>query len=332
MSRDRVERPGFHAENDSMARTVHLPVVPTRSSDLGPPKEKCGVFGIWGDPDAARTAYLALFALQHRGQESAGIAVANGRDLEGHLGMGLVRDVFSSADLDRLARFGSDGAIGHNRYSTAGGSLMCNTQPLIERTADGPVAVGHNGNLVNAQALRRHFADRGHLFHTTSDTEVMIHLLASPDQRQTPDPVSASMRRLQGAFCVVLLFPDRIEAIRDPWGWRPLVLGELERDGRACPVVASETVALDVIGARFVREVEPGEIVTLSDAGVASRRFAEPADRLARCIFEHVYFASPASTVFGQNVLGAREDMGRTLAREAPVDADWVMPMPDSCA
>ncbi|HED53677.1 MAG TPA: amidophosphoribosyltransferase [Phycisphaerales bacterium] len=330
MSRDRGEAGQFPAEGDSLDRTIQLRVLPTDGTRPAQPKEKCGIFGIWGDPDAARTAYLALFALQHRGQESAGIAVSNGEDLEGHLGMGLVRDVFSASDLNRLARFGSAGAIGHNRYSTAGGSLICNTQPLIERTGDGPVAVAHNGNLVNAEALRRLFAERGHLFHTTSDTEVMIHLLASPDQRETPDPLAASMRRLQGAFSVVFLFPDRIEAARDPWGWRPLVLGELERDGRLCPVVVSETVALDVIGARFVREVEPGEIVTLSDAGVESRQFAEPADHLAMCIFEHVYFASPASTVFGQNVLGAREEMGRTLAREAPVDADWVMPMPDS--
>ncbi|MCA9298058.1 MAG: amidophosphoribosyltransferase, partial [Phycisphaerales bacterium] len=223
------------------------------------------------------------------------------------------------------------GAIGHNRYSTAGGSLTCNAQPLIERFVGRvnatQIAVAHNGNLINADALRTRFAEAGHLFHTTSDTEVMIHLLAEPDQRDTPDPLASMLRRLQGAFSVVFLYPDRIEAARDPWGWRPLVLGRLD-DGSDC--VASETVALDVMGADVIREVEPGEIVTLSSRGVTSRRFAPQAERLARCVFEHVYFASPASSIFGQNVLAAREKLGEALAREAPTDADLVMPMPDS--
>lgn len=312
-----------------MPRNLALPVLTqTRVDDV--PKEKCGVVGIWGLPAPATHVYMALYAQQHRGQESAGIAVTDRQTIESHLGMGLVADVFHKRHLERLNWFGNAGAIGHNRYSTAGGSLACNTQPLVEQTVDGPVAVAHNGNLVNAVALRHKFAERGSLFHTTSDTEVIIHLLASPEQRKTPDPLAATLRRLQGAFSLVLLFPDRIEACRDPWGWRPLVLGEIEREGKVYPVVASETVALDVMGARVVREVEPGEIVTLSDAGVTSRRFAEPAPRLARCIFEHVYFASPASTVFGQNVQLAREEMGRVLASEAPAKADMVMPMPDS--
>ena len=204
-------------------------------------------------------------------------------------------------------------------------------QPLIEsflgHDASQQVAVAHNGNLINADALRRRFAEAGHLFHTTSDTEVMIHLLAEPAQRDTPDPLAATLRRLQGAFSVVFLYPDRLEAARDPWGWRPLVLGRLPN---GCDCVASETVALDVMGAEFVREVEPGEIVTLDHHGVTSRRFAPQAERLARCVFEHVYFASPASTVFGQNVLVSRERFGEALAREAPADADLVMPMPDS--
>ncbi len=295
-------------------------------------KEKCGVVAVWGRPDAVELAYTGLFAQQHRGQESAGIAVSDGEELHAHVGMGLVPEVFNGRSLRELvaqgARHGrAAGAIGHNRYSTTGGSQACNAQPLVERYLGGEVGVAHNGNLVNAEALRRVFAEEGRIFHTTSDTEVMIHLLASPEQRESSDPLAATLRRLQGAFSVAFLFPDRIEAARDPWGWRPLVLGELD-DGM--PIVASETVALDVVGARFVREIEAGEIVTLSDRGVESRRFAEPAERPAMCVFEHVYFANPSSVVFGQNVLAAREAMGAALAAEAPVEADYVMPMPDS--
>lgn len=313
-----------------MDRSVPLNVLPQCRSDRDAPKEKCGVIGVWGHPHAVNLTYLGLFAQQHRGQESAGIAVSDGSRLAGHTGMGLVSDVFTRRSLLQLTEQGGAGAIGHNRYSTAGGSLDCNSQPLIETTLRGEVGLAHNGNLINAGALRRLFAERGHLFHTTSDTEVVIHLLASPEQRESADPLAATLRRLMGAFSLVLLFPDRIEACRDPWGWRPLVLGELVHDGRVYPVVASETVALDVMGASLVREIEPGEIVTLTDAGVTSRRYAAPAERLASCVFEHVYFASPASTVFGQNVQMAREAMGEALAREAPVKADWVMPMPDS--
>lgn len=310
---------------------------PDSTGDNGP-KEACGVMGVWGDPDAVHLVYLALYAQQHRGQESAGIAVSDGAELGVHVDMGLVPDVFTprvlerlQSDMHRRVSTGSGqatfGAIGHNRYSTTGGSQSCNAQPLLETTADGQVALAHNGNLVNAQVWRERFAQEGHLFHTTSDTEVIIHLLASPLQRNTPDPLAATLRHLQGAFSLVFLFPDRIEAARDPWGWRPLVLGKLP-GGRDC--VASETVALDVIGAEFVREVEPGEIVTLSDAGVSSRAFAPPAERLARCVFEHVYFANPASSIFGQNVQKSRESMGAVLAKECPVQADYVMPMPDS--
>ncbi len=299
------------------------------------PKEKCGVIGIWNDPDAVRKTYLGLYALQHRGQEAAGIAVGNGQDINVHTGPGLVVDVFDAPTIEKLEKHyaysdatgSSHGAIGHTRYSTAGGSSFTNAQPLVETTFDGPVAIAHNGNLVNGQEWRKELSRVGRLFHTSSDTEIIIHLLASPEQRDSADPVAATMRNLLGAFSLVLMFPDRIEAARDPWGWRPLVLGELP-SGK--PVVASETVAFDVIGARFVREVEPGEIVTLSNSGVSSRRFAAPSAPLAQCVFEHVYFANPASNVFGQNVQVSREQFGAKLAQESPVDADFVMPMPDS--
>lgn len=307
------------------------------------------MFGVWGHPDAVRLTYLGLYAEQHRGQESAGITVSDGHTLAGHSGMGLVAEVFSNRVIQGLeahykahqpaphenngahsngtGRAPGRGVIGHNRYSTAGGSLACNAQPLLENYIAGQVAVAHNGNLVNAAALRQRFEESGHLFHTTSDTEVIIHLLASPFQQRTPDPLAATLRRLQGAFSLVFLFPDRIEAARDPWGWRPLVLGMMPTGE---PVVASETVALDVIGAEYVREVEPGEIVTLSERGVESRRFTEQAPRPAYCIFEHVYFANPSSLLFGENVLEVRERLGERLAAEAPVPADYVMPMPDS--
>jgi amidophosphoribosyltransferase len=285
-------------------------------------KHKCGVFGIWGPPDCAHRIYVALYAQQHRGQESAGIAVTDGRNLAAHTGMGLVPEVFTE---DILKKLRGKGGIGHNRYSTTGSSLACNAQPLLEEYVGGQVAVAHNGNLINAMRLRDGYEARGHIFHTSTDTEVIIHLLAAHHLRKT-DPVVEALQHLQGAYSLVFLFPDRIEAVRDPWGWRPLVLGRTS-DGYMC--VASETVALDVLNANFVREVEPGEIVTISDKGVSTRRFAA-AQQPAHCIFEHVYFANPSSKVFGDTVQIVREKLGERLAQEAPVDADYVMPMPDS--
>ncbi|MBX3409282.1 MAG: amidophosphoribosyltransferase [Phycisphaeraceae bacterium] len=305
-----------------------LPILEQHSASGGhPPKEKCGVFGVWGHPRGAQLCYLGLYAQQHRGQESAGIAVSDGARLTGHTGMGLVAEVFAAHTLTALDAHGGRGAIGHNRYSTAGGSVACNAQPLLERYVGGQVAIAHNGNLINAEALRAKFEQAGHLFHTTSDTEVIIHLLAAPQSQRTADPLAAALRHLQGAFSLTLLFPDRLEAARDPWGWRPLSIGRLPTGQY---VLASETVALDVVGAKFQRDVEPGEIVTVSDQGLTSRRFAEPSHRLAHCVFEHVYFANPASVVFGQNVQSSRELLGEALAREAPANADCVAPMPDS--
>lgn len=285
-------------------------------------KHKCGVFGIWGEPDAAQRCYTALYAQQHRGQESAGIAVCDHGRIAAYAGMGLVGEVFSERILADLR--GTAG-IGHNRYSTTGSSLCANAQPLMEQYIGGQVAVAHNGNLINADLLRRDYEERGHIFHTSTDTEVILHLLASHHLSKA-DPLAESLQHLQGAYSLVFLFADRIEAVRDPWGWRPLVLGQMPQ-GACC--VASETVALDALGAQFIREIEPGEIVTLSDRGVASRRFAER-QQAAHCIFEHVYFANPSSNVFGDTVQIVRERLGERLALECPVEADCVVPMPDS--
>jgi amidophosphoribosyltransferase len=288
-------------------------------------KEKCGVFGIWGPKEAAQIAYHGIFAQQHRGQESAGIAVSDGTNLNGHAGMGLVSQVFTPRMLrEELA---GHAAIGHVRYSTTGSSKLCNAQPLLRQYLMGPVAVAHNGNLINAALLRRQYEEHGHIFQSTTDTEIIVHLLAKPTHVEKHDPLPHVLKHLQGAYSLVFLFPNRIEAVRDPWGIRPLVLGKTQ-EGHWC--VASETCAFDAIDAECIREIEPGEIVRIDDSGVHSRHFDAPAPEKAHCVFEHVYFANPASNIFGQNVHRARQAMGRQLAREAPVEADFVMPMPDS--
>ena len=288
-------------------------------------KEKCGVFGVWGTKEASQLAYQGLFAQQHRGQESAGIAVTDGTELHGHTGMGLVSQVFTP----RLLReeLAGHGAIGHVRYSTTGSSKLCNAQPLLREYLMGPVAVAHNGNLVNAALLRHEYEQHGHIFQSSTDTEIIVHLLAKPTHLDKMDPLPHVLKHLQGAFCLLFLFPDRLEAARDPWGIRPLSLG-CTADGHWC--VASETCAFDLIGGTYVRDIEPGEIVRIDDRGVSSRRYDTPAPELAHCVFEHVYFANPASRVFGQNVHKVRTALGQALALESPVEADFVMPMPDS--
>ncbi len=288
-------------------------------------KEKCGLFGIWGTSEASQIVYQGLFAQQHRGQESAGIAVSDGAALNGHAGMGLVSQVFTP----RMLREELTGhaAIGHVRYSTTGSSKLCNAQPLLRQYLMGPVAVAHNGNLINAALLRKQYEEHGHIFQSTTDTEIIVHLLAKPTHVEKHDPLPHVLKHLQGAYSLLFLFPNRMEAVRDPWGIRPLVLGKTPQ-GHWC--VASETCAFDAIDATCVREIEPGEIVRIDESGVHSRHFDAPAPELAHCVFEHVYFANPASNIFGQNVHRARERMGRQLAREAPVKADFVMPMPDS--
>lgn len=311
---------------------LSLPVIETDACRSA--REKCGVFAAWGEPSPARMACYALQALQHRGQESAGIAVTDGQTIERHAEMGLVSQVFDGQTLARLdahahARAGGQpgGAIGHNRYSTTGASHRVNAQPFTCFFRQGSMAIAHNGNIVNAAELRTELEELGHTFNTTSDTEVILQLVAHCGRSGETDPLAAALRRLRGAFSLVFLFNDRVEVARDPWGWRPLVVGTGPHGGL---VAASETVALDVIGARMEREVAPGEIVAFSDTGTASRTFSPPAARPAHCVFEHVYFASPASTLFGSSVQGVREELGERLAREAPAQADLVMPMPDS--
>lgn len=294
-------------------------------SDEYEKKEKCGLFGVWGPTEASQLTYQGIFAQQHRGQESAGIVTTDGVNLHGHTGMGLVAQVFTPRILKE--ELPGRGAIGHIRYSTTGSSKLCNAQPLLRQYHMGPVAVAHNGNLINAGQLRQKYEEQGHIFQSTTDTEVIVHLLAQPHHLEKHDPLPHVLRHLQGAFSLLFLFPNRMEAVRDPWGIRPLVLGQT-KEGYWC--VASETCAFDAMDAKFVREIEPGEIVRIDNSGIQSRKFAEPATEQARCIFEHVYFANPASKVFGQNVHLVRVALGRQLAKESPVQADFVMPMPDS--
>ncbi|MHC4271451.1 MAG: amidophosphoribosyltransferase [Planctomycetota bacterium] len=294
---------------------------------LDKPRENCGLFGIFGDPEAVQKTYFGLFSLQHRGQESAGIASCNGEVINCHTGMGSVSRVFRGGS-KVLKKLASHVAIGHVRYSTTGSSQVVNSQPFLSEFSIGQVAVAHNGNLINAQRLRDEYEAYGSIFKSTSDTEIIIHLLAKPTHVSDPDPLGHVLKHLQGAYSLLFLFSDRIEAARDPFGIRPLCIGQTDKGAY---VAASEDCALDAIGAKFIREVEPGEIVTLSEEGISSRFFIEPGTVTpAHCIFEHVYFAKQNSNIFGENVHEFRKKLGRKLAQEHPVDADLVMPVPDS--
>jgi amidophosphoribosyltransferase len=290
-------------------------------------KEYCGLFGIWGDADAVDKTYFALHSLQHRGQEAAGIASCDGDTVQCFTGMGTVARVFrdGSAILDKLR---NPAAIGHVRYSTTGGSVPMNSQPFLSEYSRGQVAVAHNGNLINASLLRDEYEAYGSIFKSTSDTEIIIHLLAKPSHVMKPDPLGHVLNHLQGSYCLLFMFPDRIEAARDPYGIRPLCLGRTA-NGSYC--VASETCAFDSVDAEYIRDIEPGEIVTLSRKGLQSRFFVKPGTvKPAHCIFEHVYFAKQSSSVFGENVHLFRKRLGRQMAREHPVEADVVIPVPDS--
>ncbi len=284
--------------------------------------DQCGVFAVYGHPEAAKLTYLGLYALQHRGQESAGIAVSNGNSLVCHKGMGHVNEVFTPAVLENLS---GPLAIGHTRYSTAGDTDLRNAQPLTVSCQKGQVALAHNGNLVNASSIRRELEARGDIFQSTSDTEVILHFFARSKQAGVPESLADALDKVEGAYSLVALFKDSVFAIRDPRGFRPLCLGRL---GDAY-VVASETCAFDLIDASFVRDVEPGEMVMLDSRGLTSLRFAPPAQP-AQCIFEHVYFSRPDSIIFGRPVQASREMLGRLLAREHPAEADIVVPVPDS--
>ena len=284
--------------------------------------EKCGLYGIFGVNDAARHVYQGIYALQHRGQESAGIVSSDGQELHIHKGLGLVNDIFRDPELRDLP---GSMAIGHVRYSTAGDPIPANAQPILIDCHRGPIAVCHNGNLVNAEILRHELEAAGSIFQCTSDTEVILHLYARSPKARLEDAIAASLSKVRGAFSLLFVTRDALVAARDPWGFRPLVLGRL---GEAT-IVSSETCALDLIDAEYVRDVEPGEIVRIDASGVRSLR-PFPPERRCQCIFEHVYFARPDSLVFGRNVLTSRLLLGRHLAREAPADADVVVPIPDS--
>jgi len=291
----------------------------------GPPsgfREECGVFGIYGHREAANLTYLGLYALQHRGQESAGIATSNGDGLKVHRSMGHVADAFDEATIAGLA--GTSG-LGHVRYSTAGESGLKNAQPILIDCAHGEIAICHNGNLVNAQQLRESLVSSGSIFQTTSDTEVLLHLYARSQAATPEEALIESISQVQGAFSLVLMTKDRLFAVRDPHGFRPLTLGRL---GDAY-IVCSETCALDLIDAEWIRDIEPGEVLVVGPEGAKSYHPFPPAPS-AHCIFEHVYFSRPDSYVFGKSVNEVRTEFGRRLAAEQPVDADVVVPIPDS--
>jgi amidophosphoribosyltransferase len=291
--------------------------------------DECGVVAIFAHPEAEKLAYLGLHALQHRGQESAGIVTSDGLNLKPHKAMGLVADIFTE---DVLAKMRGTLAIGHTRYSTAGDSALLNAQPILAKSNKGAMAVAHNGNLTNAADVRQRLERQGSIFQTNSDTEVIVHLIAMSKEHTLPEAMADALRRVQGAFSLVMMSPDRIFAARDPRGFRPLAMGRLpapEGQKQDTIVFASETCAFDLIGATYERDVKPGELVVVGPEGITSRVYATEAPQ-SSCIFEHVYFSRPDSMVFGRPVQSSREELGRQLAREAPVEADIVVPVPDS--
>ena len=292
-------------------------------------RDECGVVAIYAHPEAETLAYLGLHALQHRGQESAGIVTSDGMALHMHKAMGLVADIFQESVLAKLR---GTLAIGHTRYSTAGDSALLNAQPIMVQSNKGMMALAHNGNLVNAQDIRQRLDSQGSIFQTNSDTEVIVHLIALSKEHTLPEAIADALRQVEGAFSLVMISPDRIFAARDPRGFRPLAMGRIPALGgekQDTIVFASETCAFDLIGATFERDVKPGELVIVGPEGITSRTYT-PAVTQSSCIFEHVYFSRPDSRVFGRPVQESRENLGCQLAREAPADADIVVPVPDS--
>jgi len=320
--------------------------------------DECGVIAVYNHPEAAKLAYLGLYAQQHRGQESAGIVSSNGKKIYPHKAMGQVAEVFTE---DVLKSLRGNLAIGHTRYSTSGDTVLLNAQPLTVGFNKGLVSIAHNGNLTNARQLRKRLEESGSIFQTTSDTEVIMHLIARSDKKDFQTALAESLLQVEGAYSLVLLHGDQIYAVRDPQGFRPLVIGFLPQPGlpsvvpklpggwpaegsgpqggsqpsgpqpgkEVAYVFASETCAFDLIGARYWAEVQPGEIVRVDPEGLHVSHFAPPTPH-AFCIFEHVYFSRPDSQIFGRSVHQSRENLGRLLAREAPADADIVVPVPDS--
>ncbi len=287
------------------------------------PKHYCGVFGIYGHPNAADLTYYGLYALQHRGQESAGIVTTDGKRFNTHRGMGLVSQIFNGDVLPKLV---GSMSVGHTRYSTTGSSNITNAQPLTVDCAKGQIAIAHNGNLTNASQLREQLEAKGSIFQTTVDSEIILHLMAQPSLNGHANNLIDTMRRIEGAFSLVIMTETELIGVRDPHGFRPLSIGKLG-DGW---VLSSETSALDLIHAKFVRDVEPGEIVIIDGSGLRSIKYMPEHERRAFCIFEYVYFARPDSTINGRNVYKTRVEMGRQLARECPIKADVVVPVPDS--
>ena len=285
-------------------------------------KEHCGLFGVYNHPEAARLTYLGLFSLQHRGEESAGIVSSDGRELHKHVGMGLVEDVFDSMNLSQLK---GSYAVGHTRYSTTGSSLLKNAQPLQVDYSRGSIAIAHNGNLINALFLRDELEAHGSIFQTTVDSEVILHLLADPSFARFEEALVDTLLKIKGAFSLIILRENELIGVRDPNGFRPLCIGQLDQ----AYLLASETCALDLLGAKFLREVEPGEVVMINSSGLRSLN-PFPAQNKSFCIFEHVYFARPDSTIFGDSVHLVRQKLGRQLAKEHPADADVVIAIPDS--
>jgi amidophosphoribosyltransferase len=289
--------------------------------------EECGVVAIYGHPEAAKLTYLGLYALQHRGQESAGIVTSDGVTLHCHKAMGHVADIFTGDVIDKLP---GSLAIGHTRYSTTGDTALLNAQPFMVTCNKGQIALAHNGNIVNATELRQELGRRGSIFQASSDTEVVLHLLARSSERTLAGALRDALLQLEGAFSLVAIAEDRIIVARDPQGFRPLAVGEMEvPGGRQAYVFASETCAFDLIGAVYLHDVAPGEMIMVGPEGLTRERFS-PQRPLSQCVFEHVYFSRPDSIVFGRSVQESREEMGRLLARECPADADLVVPVPDS--
>ena len=284
--------------------------------------DECGVVGVYGHLDAANLAYLGLYALQHRGQESAGIVASNNGSMHLEVGMGLVADVFSDS---RLKKLPGNIAIGHNRYSTTGGSRIKNAQPCLIEYAGGTMAMGHNGNLVNASEIREELGAAGAIFQSTNDSEVIVHLMAQSRRNSFVDRAVAALSQVKGAYSIVLMSENELIAARDPQGFRPLCLGKLD----GAYIVASESCVMDLLEAEFIREIEPGELILINQFGMKSfHPFPKTATK--QCVFEHIYFSRPDSYLFGQSVYSVRKLMGRALAREKPVEADVVVPVPDS--